>query len=60
MLVFFYTLNLPRQAGTSADKLELQAAEFLPLVGIGKSKQDSITHGHGNSVFVPPRGPATM
>ena len=32
--------------GASADKLHLKAATILPLVGLARSKQNPINHGH--------------
>ena len=38
-----------------ADKLQVKAAKFLPLVGLARSKQDPINRGHGaQCLYRPP------
>ena len=41
--------NFPAKRGKvrPADKLQVNAAKFLPLVRLARSKQDPINHGHG-------------
>ncbi len=48
VLLFLLLHALPAEGKVrSADKLHVKAAKFLPLVGLARSKQDPINHGHG-------------
>ena len=42
LLLFYYTLFLPRGKVRPADKLQVKAATILPLDGLARSKQDPI------------------
>ena len=52
--------DLPAKRGEvrPADKLQVKAAKFLPLVGLTRSKQDPINRGHGAQYLYrpPPAG----
>jgi hypothetical protein len=39
--------------GASADKLQVKAAKFLPLVGLARSKRDPSNRGHGAPYLYP-------
>ena len=55
--LLLHALPAKRQ-GASADKLHLEAAKTLPLVGLPRCKQDPINRGHGAQCLHHPPLPA--
>ena len=47
LLLFLHAIPAKRGKGRPADKLQVKAAKFLPLVGLARSKHDPINRGHG-------------
>ena len=47
-IIILRALNAKIGKVRPADKLQVKAAEFLPLVGLAGSKQDPINRGHGD------------
>ena len=45
--VLFLHAFTARRHGAFADKLQIELANFLPLVGLARSKQDPVNNGHG-------------
>ena len=47
LLLLIHAIPAQRGKVRPADKLQVEAAKCLPLVGLARSKQDPINRGHG-------------
>ena len=47
LLLFLHAIPPKRGKVRSADKLQVEGAKFLPLVGLARSNPDPINRGHG-------------
>ena len=58
LLLLLHAIPAKRGKVRPADKLQVKAAKFLPLVGLARSKQDPINRGHGAQYLYrpPPAG----
>jgi hypothetical protein len=46
MIVILHAVPAQRGKGHPTDKVQVEAAKFLPRVGLARSKQDLINRGH--------------